>query len=111
MILHLSVNLSKNNVAKTSGFSTFPKIQLILHLIVNSSKNNVAKPIVLAKTNDSSNILFGIVVKPIVLATLLLELLWNQYCLGKCCKTNGFNNIIFENVVKQIVLTASCHVF
>ena len=39
--------------------------------------------------------MFGNVVKPMVLATLLF---------GKCCKTNGSSNIVLGNVVKPMVL-------
>ena len=60
------------------------------------------------KTNGSSNIMFGKVGKPMVLATLVLEMLkkqwFEQHCFRKCGKHNGSSNIVVGNVVKPIVL-------
>ena len=47
-------------------------------------------------------------VKPLVLATLIWEMLHNhwfqQHLFLKCCTTNGFSNLMFGNVVKRMVL-------
>ena len=53
--------------------------------------------------------MFGNIVKPMVVATLLLEMLENQFvsnnCVCKCCKTNGFSNIIIGSVAKTAGLS------
>ena len=56
--------------------------------------------------NGFKNIIFRNVVKPMVLATLCLDILKNYWFLSfrTCCKTNGFSNTIVDNVVKPMVL-------
>ena len=66
LILHLSADISKNNVTKTNVFATFPKQLVILHLTVDMFKNNVAKTIVCnnymtTETNVAKTIGFTIV--------------------------------------------------
>ena len=65
----LVYSISKNNVAKTIGFTTCPKKQLLNGFTVDISQINGAG------TNVFNNNVFVSVVKPLVLVTLFLELL------------------------------------
>ena len=65
----------ENNVVIINGFTTFPKILLLkpmvsstLFLEMSKQSNLVAAVFSTCKTNGVSNIMFGIVVKPMVLA-------------------------------------------
>ena len=73
---HWFYNISKNNVAKTIGFTIVSNRHMLLtFLTVDISKNNVAE------TNGFSNIVFVNVVEPLVLATFASEMLWHQWFL------------------------------
>ena len=66
---HWFYNISKHSVAKTTGFTTFSKAQLLKYLTVVISKNSVAE------TNGFSNIGSVHVVEPLVLTTLCSNML------------------------------------
>ena len=96
---HWFYNISKTNVANTIVFSTCSKQTLLSHLTVDISKTNDAE------TNGFSNIVFGNVVKTLVLATVVFEDVVKPMVLATLSKAETTTNTTGTNVVKTIGFT------
>ena len=89
-------HIQKATLLETLLLAVFPSTMLLKPIISSHYVRNCCK------INDSSNICFGHVVKPLVLEAVFTKMLQNQ------CKTNGSRNITIGNVVKQMIMTSLC---